>query len=98
MTETYFLTVKWCGKGPRGIFCSRGGTGFRKDSESHTAEEMWDILGPFFMILSPKSQVFTEEEVAEFTYYRPLGEYSGEYGIALKEESVPIKEIEKEKA
>jgi len=93
MAETYFLTVKWCGKGGRGIFCDTGGKSPWKDGEPHTPEEMWDILGPFFLILSPESRAFTEEEVAEFTYYRPLAEYKAEYGIALKEESVPIKEI-----
>lgn len=93
MTETYFLTVKWCGKGGRGIFCDTGGRAFRKDGEPHTYEEMWDILDVFYMILSPESRPFAEEEVAEFTYFRPLEEYRGEYGIALREESVPIKEI-----
>lgn len=93
MTESYFLTVDWCSKGTRGIFCDRKGMSPWKDGEPHTREEMWDILGPFFMILSPESRPFTDEEVAEFTYFRPLAEYKGEYGIALKEESVPIKEI-----
>jgi len=93
MTESYFLTVDWCSEGRCGIFCDTGGRAFRKDGGPHTPEEMWDILGPFFMILSPESRLFTEEEVAEFTYFRPLAEYKGEYGIALKEGSVPIKEI-----
>lgn len=91
MTEVYFLTVEWCSKGGRGIFCSIRGNAFRKDREPHTWEEMRDILGPFLMILSPESQVFTEEQVAEFSWFRPLAEYKGAYGIALTEENVPMR-------
>ena len=93
MTDVYFLTVDWCKKSGRGIFCDINGKAFSKDGEPHTELEMWEILGPFDLILSPESQVFTEEQVAEFTYYRPLAEYKGEYGIALREEDVPIKFI-----
>ena len=96
MGESFFLTVDWCKKSGRGIFCDAKGNAFWKDGEPHTAEEMWDILDAFYIILSPQSQAFTEGEVAEFTYFRPLGEYMNQYGIALREEDVPIKFIQKE--
>jgi hypothetical protein len=85
----YFITVEWCSDGHRGIFCSRGGACFRQDGEPHTQEEMDRCLGPFTLILNPKSEPFTEEEVAEFTLFRPLAEYKNQYGIALRECDVP---------
>jgi len=96
MAEAYFLTVNWCNKSGRGIFCNQGGGCFRKDSEPHSELEMQEILDAFWIILHPQSLLFTEEEAAEFTYYRPLGEYSGQYGIALKEGDVPIRFTAKE--
>jgi len=96
MSESFFLTVDWCKKSGRGIFCDAEGNAFRKDGEPHDAEEMMDILDVFFIILSPQSEAFTEQEVAEFTYYRPLAEYNGQYGIALREEDVPIFFIQEE--
>ena len=85
----YLVTVEWCSDEHRGIFCSRDGACFRKDGEPHTQEEMDDGLGPFTLILNPKSEPFTEEEVAEFTLFRPLAEYKNQYGIALRECDVP---------
>jgi len=96
MAESFFLTVDWCKKSGRGIFCDAKGNAFWKDEEPHTYEEMWGILDAFYVILSPQSLAFTEEEVAEFTYYRPLAEYSGQYGIALREKDVPIRIIQGE--
>lgn len=96
MSSNFFLTVDWCKKSGRGIFCDIKGNAFWKDGEAHTYEEMWKILDAFYLILSPQSLAFTEQEVAEFTYYRPLAEYKGQYGIALREEDVPIRFIEEE--
>lgn len=91
MTEqAYFMTVEWCGNGDRGIFCDTDGKCFRKDSEPHTALEMQDILGPFWLILTPDSELLDVEQVAEFTFWRPLEEYSNRFGIALKECDVPV--------
>jgi len=85
----YFLTVEWCQDGQRGVFCDVQGRSFPKDGEPHTDPEIREILGPFALILDPASQPFTEEEVAEYTVFRPLAEYSDQYGIALKEEVSP---------
>ena len=92
--SAYFLTVDWCGKGRRGVFCNsqpsstagpRWGMPYRKkDGSQHTKEEMHEILGVFFLILDPESTLFTESELAEFNRWTPLDEYSGEYGIARK--------------
>lgn len=81
----YFLTVEWCRDGHRGIFCDKNGRGFREDDTPHTEEEMHAILGPFLIILDPKSEPFTEEELAEHTWFRPLAEYHNQYGIALRD-------------
>jgi len=85
----YLVTVEWCSDEHRGIFCNVEGQCFRKDGEPHTQEEMDSCLGPFTLILNPKSEPFTEEEVAQYTHFRPLAEYSNEYGIALRREVIP---------
>lgn len=83
--SAYFLTVDWCGKGYRGVFCSSQGMPYRKkDGSQHTKEEMYEILGPFYLALAPESQLFTEGELKEFNRWTPLEEYSGEYGIARR--------------
>ena len=82
MEQAYFLTVDWCNKGKRGIFCDADGQCFRKD-EPHTEDEMFDILGAFDLILAPKSELFTIEQVKKFTRWIPLAEYSNQFGIAL---------------
>ena len=82
MTSRYFLTVDWCGKGNRGIFCNQDGQAFSKDEEAHSEDEMCDILGPFWMVLSPESRLLSEGEVAEHQNWFPLEEYSGVYGFA----------------
>lgn len=82
MKQTYFLTVDWCNKSRRGIFCDVDGHCFRKDDEPHTALEMQTILDVFWIILSPKSELLTEEQVAEFTFWLPLAEYSNQFGVA----------------
>ena len=88
--QAYFMTVDWCKNGTRGIFCDMAGHCFRKDGEPHTELEKQEILGPFWIILSPESELLTEEQVAEFTFWRPLEEYSSQFGIALKRQDVPI--------
>lgn len=84
--QAYFLTVDWCKKGNRGIFCDGEGRCFRKAEESHTALEIQEILGPFWLILTPKSELFTKEQVDEFQFWYPLAEYSNQYGIVHREE------------
>jgi len=95
-TEAYFLTVDWCDKGPRGIFCSRDGKPFREDGKPHTEQEMHKILDLFWLVLSPKSEKFTYAELSEFTYWRPLAEFSNQYGIAHRADEVPIRVLEEE--
>jgi len=80
--QKYFLTVDWCNKGDRGVFCDREGRPFSKDNP-HTLEEMEKILGVFALILSPMSQMFDETELKKFSKWRPLAEYTNQYGIAL---------------
>ena len=83
--KRWFLTVDWCNKGNRGIFCNlSNGNAFSKEDSPHTEDEMWEILGDFDLVLSPKSLEFSEEEVAEYTKAYPLGEYSNQYGFAVK--------------
>lgn len=87
MSESaYFLTVDWCKKERRGIFCDNGGKCFRREDEGHTELEMQEILGPFWLILSPKSELFSEEEIAEFVWWTPLAEYCNGFGIATMTE------------
>lgn len=83
--QIYFVTVDWCDKGKRGIFCDRQGRGFLKKIQ-HTEDEMFKILGNFAIILNPKSIAFTEEEVKQYKKWIPLPEYRNEFGIAVKEE------------
>lgn len=85
MEQAYFLTVDWCNRGNRGIFCDTEGRGYHKEEE-HTKLEMQEILGVFWLILNSKSELLTEEEVAEYTYWYPLEEYSNQFGVALKSE------------
>lgn len=82
----YFLTVDWCNKGRRGVFCSGRGQAFWKNEEDgpHTEDEMFEILGVFEMVLSPQSILLSEDELKEYNQYYPLEEYSGEYGYAAK--------------
>lgn len=87
----YFMTVEWCSDKHRGVFCSKDGTPFRKDGEPHTNEEMDAMLGPFWLILGAKSQPFTQEEITEYTYFRPLAEYKDQYGIALRKVDIAEK-------
>ena len=47
-------------------------------------------LGPFWIILNAKSEPFTEEEVTEYTFFRPLAEHKNRYGIALKPEQLSV--------
>ena len=81
--KRYFLTVDWCNKGNRGIFCDSKGNAFGKDTK-HTAEEMDEILDWFSLVLSPQSLLFSEEEMKEYTQWRPFAEYSNQYGVASR--------------
>ena len=81
--KRWFLTVDWCGKGHRGVFCDRNGNAFGKDSQ-HTEDEMGEILGPFDLVLAPQSLELTDEEAAQYTCWRPLAEYTHQYGVAHK--------------
>lgn len=82
----YFLTVDWCSKGCRGVFCSNSGQAFWKSEEAgpHAPDEMFEILGPFDLVLSPESILISEEELKEYNQYYPLAEYSNMYGYAAK--------------
>lgn len=82
--KRYFLTVDWCSKGNRGIFCSRDGGTFSQEHE-HTEAEIWEILDSFSLILSPQSILLTEDELKEYHRWVPLTEFSNEYGVALKD-------------
>ena len=81
--KRYFLTVDWCNKDNRGVFCSTDGNPFSKE-EAHTEDEMAEILGHFEIILNPKSEPFTQEELAKYHRFVPLAEYTNQYGVALK--------------
>ena len=81
--KRFFLTVEWCGNGHRGILCETGGGAFSKESQ-HSQEDIIEPLGRFWMILNPKSEQFSEEEIKEFTKFVSLAEYKHQYGIALK--------------
>ncbi len=81
--KRWFLTVDWCNKGDRGLFCKADGSTFSKEVQ-HTEDEMWDILDVFSMILSPQSVELDEAELKEYHLYQPLAEYSHQYGIAFK--------------
>ena len=79
--------VDWCNQGKRGIFCDPRGTGYSRD-KPFTSEEMIDVLGCFYIILNPQNQELSEEEVRQYNYFKPLAEYSNQYGIAfIKEDS-----------
>jgi len=83
----YFLTVDWCNQGKRGIFCDELGRAFPSDDKPHAEHEMFEILGMFCMVLSPKSEPMTAKTVKKYTVFRPLGEYKSHYGIAMRKES-----------
>jgi len=80
----YFLTVDWCNKGERGIFCDDTGKGYWLD-RPYTMDEMCKILGVFWMILAPECRPFTAAEMATYRTWRPLDEYSGKFGIVRTE-------------
>jgi len=78
----YFITVDWCNKGKRGLLCTKQGIGFWKKTQ-HTRNEMFRILGKFDIILYPKSEALTEEELKQYNKWMPLAEYEN-CGIATK--------------
>ncbi len=81
--KRWFLSVDWCSKGNRGVFCNAKGQSFSKETQ-HTQDEMWEILDAFFMILSPQSIELSENELKEYNRFVPLAEFSHHYGVALK--------------
>lgn len=93
MPETrYFLTVSWCDNDWRGPFVNREGTGYSSE-EPHTEDEMREILGPFWLVLNPLSEPFTEEELAKHTVFYPLAEYKHEFGIATDPYDLPANAV-----
>ena len=82
----YFLTVDWCNKGNRGIFCKSDGNAFWKENEPHTEDEMFEVLGIFDLVLAPESVLISEDELKQYNKWLPLEEYSGVYGYAFKGE------------
>ena len=81
--KRWFLTVDWCNKGNRGVFCNNKGQSFSKETQ-HSDEEMYEILGAFALILAPQSIEMDETELSKYHLYTPLAEYSHQYGIAQK--------------
>jgi len=84
MSSKYIMTVDWCNKGHRGIFSDRDGNCNWKPEGPHTQDEMERILGLFSLILNPKSELFTEDELKQYHLFYPLAEYMDEYGIVCK--------------
>ena len=82
--KRWFLTVDRCSQGERGVFCDTNGNSFGKESQ-HTEDEMWGILDAFYMVLSPQSIELDENELKEYHLFRPLAEYSNQYGYACKD-------------
>ena len=77
----WFVTVDWCNKDQRGVFCNSAGKASSRETEFNQ-KEMQDMLGPFWLILAPLSVRLTADELAAYKFWRPLAEYSGEFGIA----------------
>jgi hypothetical protein len=88
MANKYFLTVDWCNKGRRGVFCDQSGNSFWKEEVDgpHTEQEMWDVLGMFDIILDPQSILLSEEELYQYKWFVPLAEYTDHFGIAMTDE------------
>jgi len=84
METRHFITVDWCSKGNRGIFCDRDGKAWSQN-KPYTEKEMDKILGLLSLILVPKSVEFTREQVAEYVIYRPMEEFQNFFGVAIKE-------------
>jgi len=84
--KRYFLSVDWCGRGKRGIFCDGNGNAFSQDEDKPFSEDkIREILGAFEMILNPQSILLSEEELKAYKKWYPLAEYSHQYGYALKQ-------------
>ena len=87
MGTRHFITVDWCAEGRRGIFCDKNGRGYSKKTP-YTNIEMNKILGPFFLILAPKSMEFSQNDLEKYTYWNALEEYNCLFGVARKDEDV----------
>lgn len=81
--KRWFIFVEYCKNGHRGIFCSRHGEVCVQDEE-HTPDEMAEMVGMFWLILDPTSVALTEKELAEYTLFVPLAEYTNVWGIGFK--------------
>ena len=79
--KRWFVTIDWCNHDRRGIFCDRRGRASSRETE-YNHKEMQDMLGPFWLILNPISIQLTADELATYKFWRPLAEYSDEFGIA----------------
>lgn len=76
--------MDWCSRGHRGIFARNDGEAFSSENE-HTEDEIENILDPFYLVLSPQSILLSEEELKAYHRFVPLSEYSGAYGVVLKD-------------
>lgn len=86
MENRYFITLEPTRYG-RGIFTNREGIGFSRSEEKgpHSEAEMYEILGLFYLVLAPRSELLSEEEVKQYRWFQSLPEYSYQYGVVLKE-------------
>lgn len=84
----WFLTVDWCNKGKRGLFTDSQGKGYWQ-TQPHTDDEMFGILGPFDLVLSPKSLPFISNDLEGIDIeWVSLAEYKHHFGIAIIPEDV----------
>ena len=88
----WFVTVDWCNNDQRGVFCNSKGKTVSSETE-HSQDEMEEMLGPFWLILSPVSIQLTAEELSAYKFWRPLAEYSDEFGIASTRDDVPLNQL-----
>jgi len=86
--KRWFITVDYCKKGRRGIFCSRSGESKTFDHQP-TEEEMCKFIGAFWLILDPQAIQLSLTELKEYSKWTPLAEYTYQYGIARKETHEP---------
>jgi hypothetical protein len=88
----YYITVSRC-NGPRGPLVSidydnNTMTPYGTSLFEHSLDFMCGVLGLFSLVLDPKSEQLSDEEVETLTSCQPLAEYHGQFGIALRSEQV----------
>ena len=81
----WFLTADFCKQGRRGVFCNSGGQPCVSDAQ-HTEDEMDEAFGPFVVLMNAQSVELGEAELAKYTRWEPLAEYSNVWGLAYKAE------------